>query len=190
MEEVNKEELKEQKEEKETKVKEKKVSLKEYQDLQDQFTKAMATAAHHQNLSKYYQNEYEKMIKYKSQGLIEELLPILDSFEFAFKSEPNSEEAKSYRVGFEYLHKMLIDTLVNEGLEIITPKINDEFDSEIMHVVEAIETLDETLVNKVSQVMLNGYKLKDRLIRPSGVKVYTLKKENNEEAQTTNEKIN
>ena len=174
------------KQEKEVK-KEKKVSLKEYNELQDQFAKAMATAAHHQNLSKYYQNEYEKMIKYRSQSVIESILPSLDSFELAFKAEPKTDEAKSYRAGFEFVYKMLLESLKSEGLEIVECKENDEFNSDFMQIVETVETDDESLNNKVSTFLLSGYKLKDRLIRPCSVKVYTLKKETEE---TTNERLN
>lgn len=159
------------------KVKKNHVPKKEYDKLMEQFEKAMATAAHHQNLSKYYQNEYDKMMKYRSQHIIEDLLPSLDAFELAFKAVPNSQEAINYRAGFEYIYRMFMSTLENEGLAVITPKVNDEFSSDSMQVMDTIETDDENLSNKVAAVLLNGYKLKDRLIRAASVKVYTLKKE-------------
>lgn len=173
----------------EEKKKTSKVTQKEYDKLMEQFEKAMATAAHHQNLSKYYQNEYEKMIKYRSQSVIESILPSLDSFELAFKYDAKSDETKSFMTGFEFVYKMLIESLINEGLEILKVNVSDEFNSDTMQIVETVETLDPSLDNKVESFLLNGYKLKDRLIRPCSVKVYTLKKEDKTE-ETTNENLN
>lgn len=170
-------EQEEVKQEEHAEKKQKKVSLKEYQDLQEQFNKALATAAHHQNLSKYYQGEYDKMLKYKSQNLIEEMLPSIDAFELAFKYKAPTVEAENYKAGFEYIYKMFMTVLENEGLSTITPKVNDEFDGSIMQVVDTVATSEEELFNKVESVMLNGYKLKDRLIRPATVKIY-VKEEN------------
>lgn len=170
------EEVKEEVKDEPKKKKEKFVPKKEYDKLMEQFEKAMATAAHHQNLSKYYQNEYEKMIKYRSQSLIENLLPAIDSFELAFKFDAPTKEAQNYRAGFEFVYKMMLESLKNEGLVILTPKVGDEFDGKNQQIVETIETEDEKLVNHIGEVLLNGYMVKDRIVRPSSVKVYMLKK--------------
>lgn len=162
----------------------KKVSKREYDALSSQFEKAMATAAHHQNLANYYKNEYDKMLKYKSQSVIEAILPSLDAFELAFKYEAKSDETKSYKAGFEFVYKMLVDHLISEGLVILTPKINDEFDSNTMQIIDTKETLNKDEENKVYEVSLNGYMIKDRLIRPASVKVYTLKKEKEEKEES------
>ncbi len=169
------------------KKKEKFVPKKDYDKLMEQFEKAMATAAHHQNLSKYYQSEYDKMLKYRSQAAIENLLPVIDSFELAFKFDAPTKEAQNYRAGFEFVFKMMLDSLKNEGLAILTPKVGDIFDGATQQIVETLETIDEKQVNKIGEVLLNGYMVKDRIIRPSSVKVYVMKKEENKEVLEQND---
>jgi molecular chaperone GrpE len=160
--------LKEKKEPKRAKA----INQEEYDKLMEQFTKALNTAAHHQNLSKYYQSEYDKLLKYRSQYLMENLLPVIDAFELAFKFEAPTKEAQNYLMGFEYIHKMLLSSLENEGLSLITPKVGTSFDSSCQQVVDTIATTKEEENNHIAEVLLNGYKLKDRLLRPSNVKIY------------------
>ncbi len=182
-EEVKDEEIKQSKK----KDKHETVPKAEYDKMQEQFTKALSTAAYYENQGKYYQNEYEKSLKYRSQSVVESLLPVLDGFQFAFKAEPSCKEAANYRVGFEYVYKLLLDALNNEGVEQIIPKLGDKFDSEREQVVETIETSEKAKDNTIAEVLLNGYLLKDRLIRAASVKIYQLKQENKEtkEAEQT-----
>lgn len=168
----------------------KKVSQEEYDKLMGQFEKAMNTAAHHQNLSKYYQSEYDKVLKYRSQYLMENLLPVIDSFELAFKFEAPTKEALNYRMGFEYIYRMMIKALEDEGLAVITPKVGDLFDGDIEQIVDVIETEDEKLDNHIAEVLLNGYKLKERLLRPGNVKIYKLKTTKEVVNEEDNEKLN
>ena len=177
-------------EDKEKPKKVKNVSQEEYDKLMGQFEKAMNTAAHHQNLSKYYQSEYDKVLKYRSQYLMENLLPVIDSFELAFKFEAPTKEALNYRMGFEYIYRMLIKSLEDEGLAVITPKVGDLFNGDIEQIVDVIETEDEKLDNHIAEVLLNGYKLKDRLLRPGNVKIYKLKTTKEVVKEEDNEKLN
>ena len=57
---------------------------KQISDWQQKYALALNTAAHHENLMKHYKNEYESFAKYRSQAMIEKLIPALDSFQMAF----------------------------------------------------------------------------------------------------------
>lgn len=151
------------------------VSKEEYEKMQEQFTKALNTAAHHENLSKYYRSEYEKMIKYRSQPLLEVILPTLDGFQLAFKYDAPTKEAQNYRVGFEFVYKLLLSALTSEGMSEIIPKVGDVYDPQTCQVVDTEETNEEADVEKITDVLLSGYKFKDRIVRPANVKIYVLK---------------
>ena len=174
---------------KEKKKKKEMVSQEEYDKVQDMYQKALNTAAYHENLSKYYQKEYDKMMKYRSQSIIESLLPSLDGFEMAFRFEAKTPEAQSYRVGFEFVYKLLKQALIDEGVSEITPKPGDKFDSNIHQAVDTVETEDESLENTIKEVLLNGYMLKDRIIRPSNVKIYVKKEIKEEKQENENEEV-
>ena len=168
------------------------VTKEEYDQLQDRYLKALNTAAHHENLSKYYRNEYDKMMKYRSQSLLEALLPSLDGFQLAFKYDAPTKEAQNYRLGFEFVYKLLLSALTSEGMNEIIPSVGESFDPSTCQVMDTVETNESTKVGKIAEVLLSGYKFKDRIVRPANVKIYTLavQKENTEDSnsQTTNAK--
>jgi len=152
----------------------------DYDKMQEQFNKALNTAAYYENQGKYYKSEYEKSIKYRSQSIVEELLRVLDGFQLAFKMDAPNQEAINYRTGFEFVYKLLLEALENEGVVQIVPKVGEKYDSKIHHAVEIIDTQDDSKDNTVTEILLNGYMLKDRLIRPATVKVFAKKEEKEE----------
>ena len=163
--------------------------LEAYSKLEDQYTKALSTAAHYKNLQERYQKDYDTMMKYRSQAVMENLISSLDSFQLALKFDAPTKEAQNYKIGFEFIYKMMIEALGNEGMLVVTPNVGEEFDSTKHQVMEVVETENEQDVNKICEVMLNGYMLKDRVIRPASVKIYRLKEKEVVE-ETTNEFAN
>lgn len=157
-------------------------------DWQQKYALALNTAAHHENLMKHYKQEYENFAKYRSQAMIEKIIPALDSFQMAFSLPATTKEAENYRIGFEFILRQLKDALENEGVMEIAPVVGNKFDHNVHSAVESVETEDEKLVGTIQSVRLNGYKLKDRLIRPATVVVYVLK-EIKEDAQEVNEEV-
>lgn len=142
--------------------------------LQEQFGKAMLTAAHHENLKKTYQADYERLLKYRSESLVERLIPVLDAFQMVFSAKV-SPEVEAYRVGFEYTYKMFLQTLENEGMSQIVTSVNQVYDPLVHQAMEVVETEDATLDQKIATPMLNGYKYKDHVLRPASVKIYKFK---------------
>lgn len=157
-------------------------------DWQQKYALALNTAAHHENLMKHYKQEYENFAKYRSQAMIEKIIPALDSFQMAFSLPATTKEAENYRIGFEFILRQLKDALENEDVMEIAPVVGNKFDHNVHSAVESVETEDEKLVGTIQSVRLNGYKLKDRLIRPATVVVYVLK-EIKEDAQEVNEEV-
>lgn len=153
------------------------VAKEDYEKMQDQYLKALNTAAHHENLSKYYRNEYDKMMKYRSQSLLEAILPTLDGFQLAFKYSAPTPEAEKYRVGFEFVYKLLLGALTSEGMNEIVPKVGEVYNPLTCQVVDTEETNEAAQVGKITEVLLSGYKFKDRIVRPANVKVFVLKAE-------------
>ena len=162
---------------------------KQLNDWQQKYALALNTAAHHENLMKHYKNEYESFAKYRSQAMIEKIIPALDSFQMAFSLPATTKETENYRIGFEFILKQIKDALENEGAIEIAPVVGNKFDHNVHSAVESIETEDDKLVGTIQSVRLNGYKLKDRLIRPATVVVYVKKVEKEENINNVNEEI-
>lgn len=129
-----------------------------------------------QNLRKQVEKDHREAIKYRAEGFIENLLPILDGFHMALQVETTTQEMKNFLVGFEFIYRNLVSVLENEGVSEIAPKIGDTFDPQTMQALETFYD-EKTEPNKVVKVNVKGYKLHDRLIRPSIVVVSTNKKD-------------
>ena len=129
-----------------------------------------------QNLRKQVEKEHREAIRYRSAGFIENLLPILDGFHMALQAEASSQEMKNFLVGFEFIYRNLVSVLENEGVTEISPKVGDDFDPETMQAIET-QFDEKAEPNKVVKVNVKGYKLHERLIRPSIVVVSTNKKD-------------
>ena len=132
-----------------------------------------------QNLRKSIEKDHHEAIRYRAEGFIENLLPILDGFHMALQAEVKSPEMKNFLVGFEFIYRNLVTVIENEGVQELTPKIDERFDPTYM---QAIETkFDEGKPNRVLEVKVKAYKLHDHLIRPAIVVVSTDKKDEKNE---------
>lgn len=147
---------------------------------QSQLTAALADAAKWKNeyykayadldnLRKSLEKDHSEALKYRAEGFLENLLPALDSFYIALESKPQSEEARNYNIGFQYIYNQIQNVLLAEGVKEVIPKVGDEFSPTNMHAVDTVESPGPA--NKVAKVMMKGYYLKDRLVRPAMVSV-------------------
>ena len=134
------------------------------------------------NLRMQLEKDHMEAMRYRSEGFIEELLPVLDSFYTVLKNEPTDPTLKNYLIGFQYIYKNLVNVLENEGVTEIAPKVGDKFSPDTMNAVETVEHEGEE--NLIIDVHVKGYKLHDRLIRPANVTVSVkpkkVEEENNE----------
>nr|WP_249745424.1 nucleotide exchange factor GrpE [Mesobacillus boroniphilus] len=113
--------------------------------------------------------ELEASAKYRAQSIITDLLPAIDNFERALKMDVDNEQAKSLKQGVEMVYRSLLDALKNEGVEVIEA-VGKEFDPHLHQAVMQAE--DENFgPNIVVEEFQKGYILKDRIIRPTMVKV-------------------
>ena len=128
------------------------------------------------NLRAQLEKDHMAAMKYRAEGFIEELLPVLDSFYAVLKNEPTDPNLKNYLIGFQYIYKNLVSALEGEGVTEIAPQVGDKFSPDTMNAVETVEGEKE---NIVIDVHVKGYKLHDRLIRPANVTVSVKHKEEN-----------
>lgn len=127
------------------------------------------------NLRDAIEKDHRDVIKYRAAGFIENLLPILDGFHMALQCKASSQEMQNFLTGFEFIYRNMVSVLENEGVSEISPKVDDVFDPNTMSAIET--KYDEGKPNRVLKVNVCGYKLHDRLIRPSIVVVSTDKKD-------------
>lgn len=101
--------------------------------------------------------------------LAESLLPVLDNFERALAAhqDPAYEE---YRRGFEMIYRQLTDLLVRLGVARMEDPTGRPFDPHLHHAIERVETGEVPEGTVLGEVQA-GYRFRDRVLRPSQVRV-------------------
>jgi len=125
--------------------------------------------ADYENLRRRSQLDLQAAEKYRAQSLLTDLLPIIDNFERALEVKVESEDAKALYKGIEMVYHALIEAVKKEGLEVI-PAVGEPFDPNV-HQAIMQESDSEKESGIVLKELQKGYKLKDRVLRPSMVSV-------------------
>jgi molecular chaperone GrpE len=123
--------------------------------------------AEFENARKRTARELQEFREYALADAVKTLLPVLDSFERALQT--GSAEKSELRGGIELIYKQLQDALQKLGLRTIPAK-GEPFDPRLHEAVEMVET-SAAEDHQILDELQRGYKLKDRLLRPSMVKV-------------------
>ena len=97
---------------------------------------------------------------------IKSLLPVVDNFERALQSKSGSVDFLS---GVDLIYKQLRDVLTKLGVQPIEAK-GQQFNPHLHEAIEMVDTPDAA-DHEVIEEWQRGYKYKDRLLRPSMVKV-------------------
>jgi len=121
------------------------------------------------NYRKRKDEEVEGLLKYANQSLITDLLPIIDNFERAINHSEVSEEVKKYSVGIKMIYNNLNDILKQYGVEEIN-RVGEPFNPNLEQAL-LVDNDPSKEDDIVLEVLLKGYKLKDRVIRPASVKI-------------------
>ena len=124
-----------------------------------------------QNYKRRKEEEAEKVLKYKNEDLIKELLGIVDNFERAIKMDDNdlSDEVSKFLAGFKLIYTNTVNILTKYEVKEINAE-GIEFDPTYHHAV-LTEHDDNKPAGVVLEVLQKGYVYKDRVIRPAMVKV-------------------
>ena len=121
------------------------------------------------NYRKRKDEETANILKYANWDIIKDILNVSDNLERALKNKDVSDELKKYLSGFEMIYDNLKTVLNNYGVTEIN-RVGEVFDpnQEQALMTECVEDKDDDIV---LEVLLKGYKLKDRVIRPASVKI-------------------
>lgn len=115
--------------------------------------------------------ETTNLLKYANQDLIMELIILVDNFERAIKLDDNNltDELSKFLAGFKMMYASLTDTLKKFGVEEINRQgqIFDPSQEQAL-MTDHVDGMEDDIV---IEVLLKGYKLKDRVIRPASVKI-------------------
>ena len=160
---------------------------KKVKKLQEQIEKLELEVANYKNemlkdraeLENFKRRTNEERIKdrkYANQDFFQELIGILDVFDKAVSVKTDDPKLQNYLIGFTMVNNQLGQILENYGVKKIKA-MGEKFDPMYHSAIETIAT-DEYEPGIVIEEVMTGYTYKDRILRPSMVKV-SAQKENN-----------
>ena len=130
---------------------------------------ALRSQADFDNYKKRSAREKDEAIKYANSSLLERLIAIIDNFELGLSAARSEGEKSPVFSGMSMVLKQLTDFLTDNGLQPIDAK-GQKFDPNL-HEAIAHEPSKHVPEGTVIRQTRRGYRLKDRLLRPSSVVV-------------------
>ncbi len=139
---------------------------KKYNELEDKY---LRLAAEYKNYQARSQREKDELYTKSVADTVEKLLPVLDSVERAMAMTKENDNAKDLSEGIALIAKMAREVFEKLGVEEIET-VGKEFDANYHNAVMHID--DENYgENEIVEEFMKGYKIKDKVIRYSMVKV-------------------
>lgn len=130
---------------------------------------ALRTQADFENYKKRAAREKDEAIKYANSSLLERLIAIVDNFELGLSAARGEGESSAIFSGMNMVLKQLTDFLADNGLQPIEAT-GEKFDPNL-HEAISHEPSDEVPEGVVIRQTRRGYRMRDRLLRPSSVVV-------------------
>lgn len=139
---------------------------KEVQALQDRLLRAHAEL---ENVKKRAAREKAEFLKYATEGLLLEFLPVLDNLQRAIASARAAVGTDSLLEGVEMTARLFLSVIEKAGVKPIEA-LGRPFDPAFHEAVAQTDgPADEA--NRVVEVIQTGYLLEGRVLRPARVKV-------------------
>ena len=132
--------------------------------LNETFDLLLRTKADFDNYRKRVIKEKSELIQRAGEGIILELLPVLDNFELALSHAGNkTKELKALKEGMELIFKQIQGLIERHGVKSFNT-VGEKFDPNI-HEAIAHEYSEEVAVGVIISEKRKGYMVKDRLLR-------------------------
>ncbi len=141
-----------------------KLKENEILEVKDQFLRLQADFV---NFRRRAEKERESAMSYGAECLICDILPSIDNFQRALESADDKESG--FYKGVELIYKDLTKKLEENGVEEIKA-LGEDFDPNYHNAI-FMEDSEDYEEGKVIEVVQMGYMFKDKVIRPSMVKV-------------------
>lgn len=127
-------------------------------------------AAEFENSRKRMAREKQDAIDFANQGLLLDLIPVIDDFERAIKSSEDSKNFASFHEGIVLIEKRLVSQLASKWNLVRYDSAGEAFDPNFHEAIMMDKSPDVT-EPVVGEDFYKGYTLKDRVVRSAKVRV-------------------
>ncbi len=122
------------------------------------------------NFKKHLEEDKIRSIKYANQGLLEKFVEQIDLFDSVIQMKTDDPVLKNFLIGFDMINKNFKQILEEEGVKKIIVKVGDPMDPKYHHALQTEWNADYE-EDVVLAELKGGYTYKDRILRPTLVKV-------------------
>jgi molecular chaperone GrpE len=136
-----------------------------YAELNDKNLRLMAEF---DNYRKRTLKERVELLKTASEGVLVDMLPLVDDFERAIKAMETSEDVQAVKDGVELIYSKFMAFLLQKGVKAI-PTENVAFDTDLHEAITTFPAPSEELKGKIIDCATKGYTLNEKVIRFSKV---------------------
>ena len=136
-------------------------------ELKEKEERVLRLQADFENFRRRTAKEKEELSAVVTQGILKDMLPLLDNFERAMAAEAKDGEA--FQKGVEMIFTQFGEVLKKNGLEKIETE-GQKFDPNFHQAVMRVQN-EELEDDDIAQELQKGYMVKGRVIRPSMVQV-------------------
>lgn len=148
------------------KIKKLKKDLDECEKVRKEYLDGWQRAkADHINYRNDEGKRFEDMARFVTAGLIQEILPVLDSFDLALGHGLSPDVEK----GILLIRSQFEDILKKRGLKQIEVETGEEFNPECHESIGEIES--DAPPGKIAEVVQRGFIFHDRILRPARVRL-------------------
>ena len=137
-----------------------------YETLNNQYIRL---AADFDNFRKRTEQEREALLKYGAETTLKKMLEVLDNFERGMKAIESVDDCEKVKECYNLAYKNFTDVLAKAGLETIKAE-GETFDPNFHEAVMQTPTSEHS-ENTIIAELQKGYKLGDKVLRPTLVNV-------------------
>lgn len=134
-------------------------------ELDESKDKYLRLYSEFENFRRRTAKEKLEMVGSANEGLIQQLLPVLDDFERADKSITEDSEISAIKEGLDLIYNKFKNVLEQKGVKKVAAEKGADFDLEKHEAITQIPAPEESLKGKIVDVIENGYELNDKVIR-------------------------
>lgn len=140
------------------------------QEAQQAKEQYLRTLAEFENTKKRLQREKEEFLKYASETIVRELLPIVDSLDHALVAVDKQADPQAVIKGVHLIYRQLLGLLDQEGVKRI-PTVGERFDPHLHEAVAQVDAKDGQPDGMIVEEVQVGYTMHGKVVRPAMVKV-------------------
>jgi len=132
--------------------------------------KNLRLMAEFDNYRKRTLKERMDLLKSAGEGVLVNMLPLVDDFERAMKAMETSEDLESVKDGVSLIYDKFIAFLLQNGVKAI-PDVNETFNTDLHEAITTFPAPSDEMKGKIIDCASKGYTLNDKVIRFSKVVV-------------------